>query len=161
MTLNVKKRRSRSLRNERSMWDNRYWGAWKRKVLPNGPRKWQGTDNIPARNNRQAPPTDRKEAEELLNSIPDMPDIRTDDSKSRRKRFSEIVSCGGLREIMILSGSIFRKKCERRSRGRKMYAFEENQLRSALKAATGELSYSLSISSQQAEEMLEYKNLSS
>lgn len=106
---------------------------------------------------RLRPPTDRKEAEDLLNSIPDMPDIRTDDSKSRRKRFSEIVSCGGLREIMILSGSIFRKKCERRSRGRTMYAFEENQLRSALKAATGELSYSLSISSQQAEEMLEYK----
>lgn len=41
---------------------------------------------LPVTTDRLRPPTDRKEAEELLNSIPDMPDIWTDDSKSRRRK---------------------------------------------------------------------------
>ncbi len=95
--------------------------------------------------NTMREPITRKEAEKLIDSIPDISELSIENEKLRQNAYSQALVKNDCQELFRLIKTTYYRKAERIAKGRTATTVDEHFLKSAENALYSELSYVLGI----------------
>ena len=89
----------------------------------------------------------KKEAEQLIDSIPAEPMDWIANDRERQSAFKNILLCGKPEEVLTMISSLYTKQTEQLAAGKKLHASDERFLRDAERMLFNEIGYALGLTS--------------
>lgn len=89
----------------------------------------------------------KKEAENLLDSIPAKPMDWIANDRERQSAFKNILLCGKPEDVLTMISSLYTKQTEQLKAGKKLHASDERFLRDAERMLFNEIGYALDLTS--------------